>query len=251
MKTRLTFLAIIVLGWLILAWLLSDFSPLQVAYITATPTRTPKSTFTATATATTTPRPSSTPTPTDRPTTTPVPTSTPLPTSTDTPTPPPTDTETPTPTITPSATPQPTPRPTSRPTNTPLPRPTNTPAPPFTGRIIRGHTHCGGYAGVTGLVKHPSGDAYAGVAVGVWSAAWEGRVSVTEANGKYELSLTDIPPGMFKVAVVRLETCSQQDGRLTAKNCQVISNAVDNVMTTAHCQGDGANQVTEIEFVGP
>jgi hypothetical protein len=104
---------------------------------------------------------------------------------------------------------------------------------------------------VTGLVKHSSGDPYAGVAVGVWSDTWEGRVSVSEANGKYELPLTGIPPGMFKVAVVRLETCSQQDGRPTAKNCQIISNAVDNVLTTAHCQGDGANQVTEIDFAGP
>jgi hypothetical protein len=100
-------------------------------------------------------------------------------------------------------------------------------------------------------VKHPNGDPYANVAVGVWSDAWEGRVSTAEASGKYELPLTDIPPGMFRVAVVRLETCSQQDGRLTAKNCQIISNVVTNVMTTAHCQGDGANQVTEIEFVGP
>jgi hypothetical protein len=132
-----------------------------------------------------------------------------------------------------------------------LPRPTDTPAPPFTGRIIRGYTNCSGYSGVTGFVRHASGDPYAGVAVGVWSDGWEGRVSESEANGKYELPLTDIPPGAFTVAVVRLETCSQQGGRTTAKNCQTISNIVGGVFTTENCEGEGANQVTEIEFVGP
>ena len=104
---------------------------------------------------------------------------------------------------------------------------------------------------MTGLVKHASGAPFGGVAVGVWSDAWAGRVSVTESNGKYELPLTDVPPGTFRVAVVKLETCSQQGGQPTASNCQMISNIVGGVSTTAHCQGADANQVTEIEFVGP
>jgi hypothetical protein len=101
------------------------------------------------------------------------------------------------------------------------------------------------------VVKHTNGGAFGGVAVGVWSEAWDGKVSVSEPSGKFELTLTDVPPGRFLVAVVRLETCSQQDGRPTAKNCQKISNIIANVTTTENCEGAGANQVTEIEFVGP
>jgi hypothetical protein len=116
--------------------------------------------------------------------------------------------------------------------------------------MIRGYTNCD-YAGVTGFVKHASGDPYADVAVGVWSDAWAGLVSTSEANGKFELTLTHLPPGTFKLAVVKPDTCSQQDGRPTANNCQFLSNIVDNVITTENCEGDGANQVTEVEFTGP
>jgi hypothetical protein len=85
----------------------------------------------------------------------------------------------------------------------------------------------------------------------VWSDAWAGEVSTSEANGKFELTLSQLPAGSFRVAVVKLDTCSQQDERPTANNCQFLSNIVDNVTTTQHCEGDGANQVTEIDFTGP
>jgi hypothetical protein len=104
---------------------------------------------------------------------------------------------------------------------------------------------------VTGLVKRANGAPYSGVAVGVWSDAWVGHVSVSEPNGKYELPLSGLPPGTFRVAVVKQDTCSQQDGRTTASNCVVLSNIIENVTTTENCEGDGANQVTEIDFVGP
>jgi hypothetical protein len=104
---------------------------------------------------------------------------------------------------------------------------------------------------VTGLVKHANGAPLPGIAVGVWSDAWEGRVSVSEPSGKYEVPLSGLPAGTYRAAVVKLETCGQRDGQATASNCQVISNLVDNLKVTEHCAGDGANQVTEVEFVGP
>ena len=104
---------------------------------------------------------------------------------------------------------------------------------------------------MTGFVWHANGAPYPGVAVGVWSDAWTGRVSVTEADGKFELTLSDLPRGTFKVAAVKLETCGLRDGQPTASDCQVISNVVGNVVTTQHCEGAGANQVTEVEFRGP
>jgi len=116
---------------------------------------------------------------------------------------------------------------------------------------VTGYTHCGGYAGVRGFVKHANGAPFPGIAVGVWSDAWEGRVSVSEPDGKYDVPLSGLPAGTFKAAVVRPETCGQQDGRTTANNCQVMSNLVGNLRVTEHCEGDGANQVTEVEFVGP
>jgi hypothetical protein len=116
--------------------------------------------------------------------------------------------------------------------------------------VTGGYTHCGGYAGVSGTVVRAGGIAYPGVAVGVWSDAWDGRVSVSEESGKFDLALNDLPPGAFRVAVVRLDTCSQQDGQPTARRCQVLSNIVD-ATVTAHCQGEGANQVTEVRIEGP
>jgi hypothetical protein len=116
---------------------------------------------------------------------------------------------------------------------------------------LQGYTHCGGYAGVTGLVKHANGTPFNGIAVGVWSDAWAGSVSVSEVSGKYEVPLSGLPAGLYRAAVVRIETCSQQDGRVTASNCQLLSNVVENLRTTEYCEGDGANQVTEVEFVGP
>ncbi len=247
MKRRLIVLIVTILAGGTLACSITDLIPQREASITATPTRTPKPTFTATATPTHTLTPSATPTPTHTPTATPIPTDTPVPSDTPTLTPIPTDTETPAPSATPTATRRPTPRP---PTRTPVPKPTNTPTPPFTGKIVRGYARCDGYAGITGHVRHGNGSPYPGVAIGVWSDTWVGEVTTSEVDGKYELNLTALPAGRFKVAVVRMETCSQQEGRTTAVSCQRLSAPVE-VTKTDNCSGAGANQVSELDFTGP
>jgi hypothetical protein len=99
-------------------------------------------------------------------------------------------------------------------------------------------------------VKHANGSGYADVAVGVWGDVWEGAVTVSEADGKYELPLSNVPVGKYKVAVVRLETCGQRDGRPTANTCQLRSKPVG-ITTTDNCTGTGANQVSEVNFSGP
>lgn len=250
MNKRFVVLAIIVLVWALLACSIAQFRPERQARATSTPTRTPKPTFTATSTPTNTPVPSPTPTPSNTPTITPIATDTPLPTDTPTPTLTPTVTDTPLPTNTPlppTATPRPTARPPARPTNTPVPQPTKPPPPPFTGKIIRGYPHSGGYAGVTGQVKHASGDPFADVAVGAWSDAWQGWVTTSEPNGKYEISLTNVPFGKYYVAVVRLETCGQRDGLPTAVDCRRLSNVVEITVT----EDPNVNRVTEVDFIGP
>ncbi len=103
---------------------------------------------------------------------------------------------------------------------------------------------------MTGKVLHASGDPFPGIAIGVWAETWVGTVSQSEADGKFELSLTGLPPGTFKVAAVRWDTCSEQEGRRTAVNCRLESNVVE-IVTTANCTGAGASQVTEMNFVGP
>jgi hypothetical protein len=238
MKTRLIVLAIVVLAWTILACSLSQLAPDQASRITPTPTRTLKPTFTSTAVPSRTPSPTATPVPTNTPTNTPPPTDTPPPSPT------PTVTNTPPPSPTPTQTRRPTPRPTRRPTNTPVPKPTPL---PFTGAIVRGYPHCGGYAGVTGQVKHANGSPYPGVAIAVWSDTWVGRVAVSKADGKYDLALTDVPYGEYQVAAVRLETCTERDGQVTALNCQQISNVVK-VTVTEFCN---VNRVSEVDFTGP
>jgi hypothetical protein len=113
---------------------------------------------------------------------------------------------------------------------------------------VRGHPHCGGYAGVTGRVMHANGAAFPGIAVGVWSDGWEGLVFVSEADGKYEVNLSSQPPGHFKVAVVKLDTCTKSGDVTTAVNCQVRSNIITGVTVTEDCN---VNRVTEIDFIGP
>lgn len=256
MNKRLIVLAAVVLIWAGTACSLSQLAPDQEARTTVVAplaTRTSQPTFTATATATQTdvpsptPTPTSTPSPTPPPTNTQPPTQTPPPTNTPPPTQTPTVTNTPLPTNTPTATVKPTQRPTRRPTNTPVPRPTNTPPPPFSGSIVRGHPHCGGYAGVTGQIKHANGAGYPGVSVGAWGAEWGGRIGISEADGKYEIPLSDLPPGHYFVAVVRLETCGQRDGQPTAIDCQRLSNVLE-VTVTEFCE---VNRVTEVDFNGP
>jgi hypothetical protein len=248
MKNVRILMVTVVLAWVVAACSIPDIVPQKEAKITATPTRTLKPTFTATTIPTRTSTPSRTPTPSSTPTKTPVPTDTPLPTDTPTLTPIPSSTPTSPPTATATATKKPTPRPTRRPTKVPTPRPTNTPPPPFNGSIVRGYPHCGGYAGVTGQVLHANGSPYAGVAVGVWSNVWQGRVGISEADGKFEINLSDLPPGHFQVAVVKLQTCGQLDGQTTAKDCQFLSNIITGVTVTEFCD---VNRVTEINFYGP
>lgn len=242
MKNVLILITLVVLAWLVVACSVGDLVPQREAKVVTTPTRTLKPTFTATSTPTRTSTPSRTPTPSNTPT------NTPLPTNTPTLTPIPSSTPTSPPTATATATIKPTPRPTRRPTKVPTPRPTNTPPPPFNGSIVRGYPHCGGYAGVTGQVLHANGSPYPGVAVGVWSDVWQGRVGISEVDGKFEVNLSDLPPGHFKVAVVRLQTCGEMDGQTTAKNCQFLSNIITGVTVTEYCE---VNRVTEIDFRGP
>lgn len=246
MNKRLAILAAILLIWVLLACSISQLRPERQAGASPTPTRTPKPTFTATATATHTLTPSPTPSPSNTPTNTPIATNTPLPTDTPLPTLTATNTATPLPTNTP----RPTSRPVRRPTAVPTPRATKPPPLPFSGTIVRGYVHCGGYRGVTGTVKHGNGSPYPDVAVGVWSDLWLGQVTVSEASGKYEVALTNLPPGKFKVAVVKLETCAQSVSGPTAVDCQRLSNVVE-VTASENCTGVGANQVTEVEFRGP
>lgn len=250
MRTRLLFLIAIALVWTVAACSLSQLDPRQATLVTVAPTRTPQPTYTATSTGTATftpsptPMPSNTPTATQPPTATPVPTDTPKPTDTPSPTLSPTASDTPSPTPVPTDTRRPAPRP---PTQTPVPQPTKTPPPPFTGTIIRGHPNCGGYAGVTGRVKHGNGSPYPGVAVGVWSSSWSGAVRVSDADGKYEVPLTNLPPGQFMIAVVKLETCSEIDGQPTASGCQRLSKPIEFTIT----EDCNVNKVTEIDFTGP
>jgi len=250
MKKRLLIAAAILIAWVIVACSFSQLSAQRQARITATPTRTPKPTFTASATPTRTLTPSPTPLPTNTPTNTPIATDTPLPTDTPPPTLTATNTPLPAPTAVPTATRRPTARPTARPARTATPKPTKPPAPSFQLDIVRGSTQCSGYRAVTGFVKHANGSPYPGVAIGVWNDAWQGRVAVSEASGKFDLNLTDVAVGKFKVAAVRLETCGQADGQPTASNCKLISN-VREVTTTEKCEGAGANQVTEVKVTGP
>ena len=96
-------------------------------------------------------------------------------------------------------------------------------------------------------MQHANGSPYGGVAVGVWSPSWLGIVALSQDDGKFELPLTNVPPGHYFVAVVKLATCPQQDGVYTAKDCQKQSNVLE-VTKTEDCN---VNQVTEIKVVGP
>ncbi len=243
-KMRLILMIAVALGWLVLACSASDLVPQRGASITATPSRTPKPTFTATATATPTLMPSLTPTPSNTPTNTPPPTDTPLPSDTPTVTLTPTVTSTPPPTVPPTATRRP---PAPRPTNTRVPVPTNTPAPAFRVAIVTGRPDCTGFAAVTGTVKHSNGSPYPGVAVGVWSPTWVGAVGISKADGKFDVLLSGLPFGEYEVAVVKPDTCAQQDGVTTAIECQRLSNITE-VSVTENCR---LNRVTELSVTGP
>jgi hypothetical protein len=114
--------------------------------------------------------------------------------------------------------------------------------------IVKGYPNCAsGYAAVTGFVKHASGSPYPGVAVGVWSSTWVGALGISEANGKFDVLLSGKPFGEYQVAVVKQDTCAQQDGVTTAIQCQRLSNVVK-VSVTENCN---LNRVTELLVTGP
>ena len=157
------------------------------------------------------------------------------------------------------ATPLPTANPTLRPatatatrkpaatrTKTPTPKPTNTLSPPFTGKIVKVYARCDGHYAVTGFATQASKSAYPGVSVGVWSDTWGGEVKVTEDSGKFDVVLMGMPFGKYYAAVVEPGTCQLP----SAVGCQRRSNVLE-VTITEKCSGSGANQVTELSFVGP
>ncbi len=194
----------------------------------------------------TTPKVRSTPTfpPTWTPTGTPTSTNTPTPTFTPTPTP--TDTPTQTPTTT--ATFTRTPRPPTRTPPPPPPTPTFTPRPTeasslWKGRLLSTNVNCGS-TGLYGKVRGTSGNPIGGIWVHYWADGWDGAWAQTSAdyNGDGDRNydgLLDIRPkaGKWYVAVV------ESDG--STKN---LSNVVS-VDTSNFCEGQGAAQWGEIEFV--
>lgn len=249
MKTRLAILAAVIIVWTIAAVLLTQLDARREADQIAAATRTSKPTFTATATATSTHTPSPTSLPTRTPTYTPTATDTAQPTETPAPTATPTDTATPLPTSTPTIAPTSTPRPTSPPTKVPTPGPTSTPVLPFTGSIVGGSANCG-TVGVWGYVYTTGSSPYPDVRIGVWSDAWEGRLSApSEADGKYTVLLSDVPAGKYRVAVVDAGTCGTRDGALTAQGCDLLSRPVEvELHAIDECENEGTVQWSEVHF---
>lgn len=142
---------------------------------TATPTKTPKPTYTVTSTPTNTPIPTNTPTPTATFTPTPEATNTPI-VYTATPTTPPTDT--PVPTATPTNTPKPTRKPSKpkpKPTNTRPPQPTNTPRPQhaWRGTVAGTFSNCA-LTQVMGLTLASNGAVAGDVWIHYWTDGWSG-----------------------------------------------------------------------------
>jgi len=194
---------------------------------TATPTKTPKPTFTVTLTPTQTPMPTNTLVPTNTPS--PVPptvtpeiqtaTFTPMP-PTDTPVPlPPTATNTPVP---PTNTPKPTAKPTSKPkpkaTNTPAPPPppANTPAPSFPFRHVasQGWPNCGS-TGAKVFFKNSGGDIYPGLQFALYVAGGgcvgvSDRANQSDGSTDFILQPNAARPGTWEVAVI--ETRSGETG---------------------------------------
>lgn len=100
---------------------------------------------------------------------------------------------------------------------------------------------------MTGHVRHANGLPFPGVSIAVWSPTWVGIVGQSQADGKYDLPLTNVPPGHYFVAAVKLETCAQQDSQYTTVGCRLLSNVLE-VTKTEDCK---VNRVTEIDFTGP
>lgn len=128
--------------------------------------------------------------------------------------------------------------------------PTSTPVLPFTGSVLGSTPNCG-TMGVWGYVKIENGSPYPGVIIGVWTDAWDGRVSApSEADGKYTVLLTDLPAGTFRVAVVDVGTCSLHDGVPTARGCDRLSEPVEVTLDyTYECENEGTVQWSEVHFI--
>jgi hypothetical protein len=187
-------------------------------------------------------------TPTFPPTWTPTGTSTATatPTPTFTPTPTPTETPTETPTIT--ATFTRTPRPPTRTAQPPPPTPTFTPRPTeaaslWKGRLLSTNVNCGS-TGLYGKVRGTSGNPIGGIWVHYWADGWNGAWAKTsgdytgEGDRNFD-GLLDVRPkaGKWHIAVVASEGSTQP-----------LSNEVS-VDTSSFCEGQGASQWGEIEFV--
>lgn len=104
--------------------------------------------------------------------------------------------------------------------------------------------------GVWGYVWNKSGSPYPGVIVGVWSDGWGGRLSgPADAEGKYTVVLSDLPPGEFIVAVVDPNTCATHDGAPTADRCNHLSEPIRVTLNaTYECENEGTVQWSEVHF---
>lgn len=104
--------------------------------------------------------------------------------------------------------------------------------------------------GVWGYVQTESGAPYPGVRIAVWSDAWVGRLSgPAEADGKYTVLLSDVPPGEYKVAVVDANTCNTREGELTAEYCTRLSETIRVTLYDIYeCTNEGTVQWVEVRF---
>ena len=183
--------------------------------------------------------------PTWTPTATPTSTSTPTPTFTSTPTYTPIPTNTPTPTDTATFTP----RPPTPPPPPPPPTPTFTPQPTlptslWIGKLLGTEVNCGS-TGLYGKVRGPGGSPIAGVWVHYWASGWEGAWAESEADfwgdpgdRNWDGLLGDgARAGTWQVAIVAAEGSNE-----------LLSNTVT-VDTSSICEGQGAAQWAQIEFV--
>jgi hypothetical protein len=107
-----------------------------------------------------------------------------------------------------------------------------------------------GTTGVKGKIKTAAGANYAGVTVAVWTDGWEGAVSnASDYGGNWDMFIGPGPvAGTWYVMVVQSDTCNPKaGGGYTATGCTQQSNIIT-VVTTSHCEGQGAVQWPEVEF---
>jgi hypothetical protein len=112
------------------------------------------------------------------------------------------------------------------------------------GRLLATYVNCGS-TGVFGKVRGTSGNPIGGIWVRYWADGWDGAWTKTfsdyqgEAGDRNYDGLLDVrpKPGSWHVAIVSGEGSSQN-----------LSNVVT-VDTSSNCEGHGASQWGEIEFV--